>query len=577
MPATDPASVHHASDALLRVIVLSAAVAWLAAGCTPAGWEPPAPPAPVVVEEDSYPDDSVDGAGEPAGIEEILHWGPDQEEEVAENEPAPELVPLDPDGVARDLLVHFPGLLAGGLPPAALDQVLRYVNLFHAGRARANFERWLVREGRYRDLILQELAAAGLPEELLYLSMLESGFSPTAVSRAGAVGLWQFMAATGRASGLRVDDWVDERRDPVAATRAAIEHLTVLHNELGDWALAAAAYNAGLGRVRRTRGSSGAGYFDLTLNGRLPAETRSYVPLILAASHVARHREHYGFREVEPVSALAYDTVHVDGRTRLSVLAQVMGLPQEEVTALNTHLVRGAAPPGRSYAVRVPVGSRAFHVAERLAAIPADDRLLPEYREIYAVVRPGDSWWRIARNHGVTVRDLRARNPRVGDVIHPGMRLLVDRRVVRDGEGGGRPAAASASTSSPAAASTPVRTASASASSAAGGTTYRVRRGDTMSGIAAARGIRLADLAHWNGMSAPRPLREGEVIRLTPPAPRRHRVERGETLTSVARRYGVTIGDLVRWNGLGSARPLRMGEILVVEAGETARRSEASP
>jgi membrane-bound lytic murein transglycosylase D len=575
MPATDPASAQCASDALLRTIVLSAAVVWLAAGCTPAGWERPEPPVPEVAEEDPYPDDSVDGAGEPAGIEEILHGGPDQEEEVAEEEPTLELVPLDPDGVAQDLLHHFPGLLARGLPPAALDQTLRYVNLFHAGRARGNFERWLEREGRYRDLILQELEAAGLPEELLYLSMLESGFSPTAVSRAGAVGLWQFIASTGRASGLRVDDWVDERRDPVTATRAAIGHLTLLYDELGDWALAAAAYNAGLGRVRRTRGSSGAGYFDLTLNGRLPAETRSYVPLILAASHVARHREHYGFRDVEPAPPLAYDTVHVDGRTRLSVLAQVMGLPLEEVTALNTHLVRGAAPPGRNYPVRVPVGSRAPQVAARLAALPADERLLPEYREIYAVVRPGDSWWRIARNHGVSVRDLRARNPRVGDVIHPGMRLLVDRRVVRDGEAGIRVATASASASSPA--SAPVRTASASASSVGGGDTYRVRRGDTMSGIAAARGIRLADLARWNGMSAPRPLREGEVIRVTSPAPRRHRVERGETLTSVARRYGVTIGDLVRWNGLGSARPLRMGEILVVEAGETARRGEASP
>jgi LysM repeat protein len=157
------------------------------------------------------------------------------------------------------------------------------------------------------------------------------------------------------------------------------------------------------------------------------------------------------------------------------------------------------------------------------------------------------------------------------------MRLLVERRIVRDGDAGARPAPAAASTPARAAASsTPARTATspaatsnggtpASATAAPGGEVYRVRSGDTMSGIAVARGIALADLARWNGMPAPRPLREGELLRVTPPAPKQHRVARGETLTSVARKYNVAIGDLVRWNGLGSARPLREGEILVVD------------
>jgi membrane-bound lytic murein transglycosylase D len=516
-------------------------------------------PEPEPVEE-AYVDDSVDGAGDPAGIEELLG----DEPTVG---PPPDLSLLDPDGVDWDLRTHMPGFLAAGFPPAALDQVLHNIGLFHTGRARANFERWLVREGRYRDLILGELEAAGLPEELLYLSMLESGFSPTAVSRAGAVGLWQFMPATGRESGLRIDDWVDERRDPIASTRAAIGHLTYLYQELGDWALAAAAYNAGLGRVRRTRIDSGAGYFDLTLSGRLPAETRGYVPLILAASHVARNRELYGFVDITPDPPLRYDTVHVEGRTRLSALARTAELTVAELTALNTHLIRGAAPPGLSYPLRVPVGSANPEIGLRLAALPVDERLLPEYRDIYAVVRPGDSWWRIANAHGVTVRALRARNPRVGDVIHPGMRLLVDRRVVRDGEGA---AATNRVAGGPSGSSTePARSASrppsAGAAQPAAGATYRVRQGDTMTGIASARGVTVGDLVRWNGMSAPRPLREGETIRVGPADPRRHRVERGETMTSVARRYGVGISDLVRWNGFDAARPLREGEVLVVE------------
>jgi membrane-bound lytic murein transglycosylase D len=597
MPATAPASAPGASDLVhprpvhLAMAPLAMALLWAAAACTPAGWETPTTVSPVSVPvelEDSYPDDSADGGGDPAGIEEIMaDW--DDEADTADE--AITLIALDPVGVARDLERHAPGFLAAGLPPAALDQVLQSVGLFHSGRARSNFERWLAREGRYRDLILTELEAAGLPEELLYLSMLESGFSPTAVSRAGAVGLWQFMPATGRESGLRIDDWVDERRDPIAATRAAVGHLTYLYAQLDDWALAAAAYNAGLGRVRRTRGDSHAGYFDLTLSGRLPAETRNYVPLILAASHVARNRAHYGFGHVEPEPSLHYDTLHVEGRTRLTAVAKAGDVTVAELTALNTHLVRGAAPPGKSYPIRVPAGTASPEIAMQLAAIPVDERLLPEYREIYAVVRSGDSWWRIANNHGVTVRDLRARNPRVGDMLHPGMRLLVERKIVRDGDAGARPApvatstparaAASSTPARAAASSTPARTATSPAATSNGGTRasataapgaegYRVRSGDTMSGIAVARGIALADLARWNGMPAPRPLREGELLRVTPPAPKNHRVARGETLTSVARKYNVAIGDLVRWNGLGSARPLREGEVLVVEGSAAA-------
>lgn len=565
MPANVPAPPRPAREALrARSPLLLAVAVALASACTPVGWNAPSPaPALPEVVEEYYPDESADGTGEPAGVEELQLGEEDDEEE-----PVAGVVFLDAASVEADLTAHFPGFLARGLPPAALNQVLTYVGLFHEGRARTNFERWLGREGLYRDLILTELEAAGLPEELLYLAMVESGFSPTAVSRAGAVGLWQFMAATGRAEGLRIDDWVDERRDPVAATRAAIAHLTMLHNQLGDWALAAAAYNSGLGRVRRTRGTSGAGYFDLTLAGRLPAETRSYVPLILAASHVARNREFYGFTEVPAEPPLEYDTVHVEGRTRLSVLAGVTDVPLAELTTLNAHLVRGAAPPGRGYAVRVPAGTASPEIADRLAAVPADERLLPEYREIYAVVRSGDSWWRIANNHGVTVRDLRARNPRVGDVIHPGMRLLVDRRVVRDGDvaSSGRSvvsSAAAASSTSSTSSAPPTRAVPRMAATES----YRVRRGDTMSGLARARGVSAAELARWNGMAAPRPLREGEVLRLVPPGPRQHRVARGETLTSVARTYGVGIPDLVRWNGLGSARPLREGEVLLVEVG----------
>lgn len=393
---------------------------------------PPADPVPLgePAGDELWGDDSADGSGAPAGVAELL------------GEPLPP--PEDPaPGLGDELRAQFGGVFFDAteeLPGEVVDEVARYVGYFHDGRARANYERWLAREGRYRDLILAELRAQGAPEELLYLAMLESGFSPVAVSRARATGLWQFMRATGRQSGLRIDDWVDERRDPIASTRAAIRHLRVLHRELGDWALAAAAYNAGLGRVRRAQRRAGGGYFQLTAAAALPAETRSYIPLILAAGHVAVNRERYGLGHIEREAPLSYDTVRVEGRTRLSAVARATGQPLDRLRALNTHLIRGAAPPGRSWVVRLPPGTLALEglagsqgIAARVASLPTAERLLPEWREVVWTVRSGDSWWKIANRHGTTVKAMRALNPRAGEVIHPGQKLVVSRTPVYDG------------------------------------------------------------------------------------------------------------------------------------------------
>ena len=584
--------------------------------CAVAPGEPPAPPAPAEAETDEEPylDGSLDGTGPPAGIEELAEEGALEErvDEPDASAPLPEGPVLSFD---EEIRAQFGSLFLDPsveVPPQVTEQVARYVEMFHAGRARENYERWLAREGLYRDLILAELRAEGLPEELLYLAMLESGFNPTAVSRARAVGLWQFMRATGRETGLRIDDWVDERRDPIASTRAAIRHLKVLYRELDDWALAAAAYNAGLGRVRRAQRPGLTRYFDLVAASALPAETRSYVPLIIAAGHVAANRERYGFSEPEPVEPFAYDSVTVGPRTRLSAVARTAGVEVEAVQRLNTHLIGEATPPGGSWNVRVPMASIPWDFHERLAALPLEERVLPEYRETWWTVKSGDSWWRIANKHGLAVRTLRARNPRIGEMLHPGMRILVERRPIygeadlaaarRSGatvvsSGGGTAGAGSSSAGSTARSTpTPPRGAVSGASThAASGPAsssyaesappaaasrvdpaaaadadgfYVVRPGDTMSELAVALGITTTNLAAWNGMAAARPLRAGERLRVTAPPGAKHRVARGETLTSVARRYGVRIADLVRWNGMETARPLREGEVLVVRQGD---------
>lgn len=364
--------------------------------------------------------------------------------ESTEHGAAPDLA-LD-DGSATPVPAAFLHPLDGELPESIQREVEEFVHAFTEGRARETYRRWLEREAVWGDWIREELRAADLPEDLVYLAMIESGFHPTAVSHAGATGMWQFMAPTARRSGLRVDSWLDERRDPEAATQAAIRHLAELHDATGDWALSAAAYNAGLGRVTRARaGQPHTDYFSISLAGRLPRETRNYVPIMLAAAWVDAHRSDYGLPAREAGERPATASIMLEGRTRLSALAPALGLELETLKALNAHLVRGAVPPAGG-AVRIPAAVDTVGLGGRLAALSRNERLLPDWIETHYAVRTGDSWWAIARRHDVTVKQLRALNPKRGDIIHPGDRLLVRRVAAYDRGGHGAAAGSAAGT-----------------------------------------------------------------------------------------------------------------------------------
>ena len=251
-------------------------------------------------------------------------------------------------------------LLATRLPMEVNDRVERWIHRF-LHQDRDTFEEYLVREGLYGEFIRERLRARGMPEQLLYLAMIESGFSPTATSPVAASGVWQFMGATARAYGLTVDAWVDERRDPIRATDAALDYLEELYDSFGSWYLAAAAYNAGPARVRaamRLYGESGtlgdeALYWRISEH--LPAETRAYVPKILAATLLAEQAEHFGF-DVEQSLPYLFDRVMVPGGTALADLARALDVEPGLLRELNPHLVRGTTPPDRSYIVRVPQG-----------------------------------------------------------------------------------------------------------------------------------------------------------------------------------------------------------------------------
>lgn len=252
------------------------------------------------------------------------------------------------------------------LPLHVNDRVDRWVERFRTNQ-RAAFERLLQRQGAYDGIIRKKLRDRGMPEELLYMAMMESGLSPRAVSSASAVGLWQFMTPTAQQYGLRVDEWVDERRDPIRATNAALDYLTWLHDRYGSWYLAAAAYNAGPGTVdrvlhRHADGRTGDEDLYWEVLDYLPRETRDYVPRLVAATLLAEDAEREGF-DVNGDGPYRYDRVFVPGGTALRRVARALDVQPSVLYGLNPHLVQGITPPNETYPIRVPVGTAAVVVA----------------------------------------------------------------------------------------------------------------------------------------------------------------------------------------------------------------------
>jgi hypothetical protein len=234
---------------------------------------------------------------------------------------------------------------------------------FLMGRNYDKTRSWLERIGKYGPMIQNELRERGMPEDLLYLAMIESGLNPTAYSKAHASGMWQFISETGQRYGLEVSRYVDERRDPVKSTAAGLTYLQQMHDRFGSWYLSAAGYNTGenrVGRLMRERtGSergSDEGYWDIW--DRLPRETRDYVPLMIAMGHIAKEPAKYGFHDLQYEEPLAFEEVVVPGGTSLADVARIAGVGTGVVEDLNPHFLRGQTPPDRRMAVRVPVGQQ---------------------------------------------------------------------------------------------------------------------------------------------------------------------------------------------------------------------------
>ncbi len=291
---------------------------------------------------------------------------------------------------------------------------------YYQNRGRESFEITLARAGRYERPMREIFRRKGLPEDLVYLSLIESGFAPTAYSRARAAGLWQFVPATARIYDLEMSSWVDERLDPIAATRAAAEYLEDLYREFGDWYLTVAAYNAGPGRVHQAiRRAGSRDYWTLVEHRALRRETRDYVPKLIAAALIAKQPERYGLRS-RPEPIATFDIGHVPDATSLDVVAAAAIVPLDEILALNLHLIRGITPPGERYAVRLPAGRpRVF--AENYAKVPESERV----RSIVHIVRYGENLEGIAKAYGARLSAVLEANAELDP-----SRLLVGQRLV---------------------------------------------------------------------------------------------------------------------------------------------------
>jgi len=391
-------------------------------------------------------------------------------------------------------------------------RVLEYLEFFQVD-SRDRFEIWLARLGRYEGMIRDRLRAKRLPEDLVYLSLIESGFSNTAVSRAKAVGMWQFMASTARLYGLTVDPWVDERRDPFKATEAAVNYLADLRERLGSVYLAAAAYNAGVGRIERGigrlpggggRGGSGGDpdsvsdltFFQLADRRYLRRETRDYVPKLIAASLIAKQPQRYGFDEVKPLPRLEFDEVTIPDATGLDVIARLADTSVATILELNSQFVRGITPPGRAVVVRVPRG-RGTVVAERYDSLPVTDRIT--FVDHY--VARGQTLSEIAKRYRVSVAMIEGANPHIRThALRVGQRIIVPMsgRIV--------PAGAWSTPPEP-------RYRRVSRTEASTGS-HRVRPGETASEIARRYGVALAALLNYNGLTLASVIRAGDIIRI---------------------------------------------------------------
>jgi membrane-bound lytic murein transglycosylase D len=453
------------------------------------------------------------------------------------------------------------------LPLTVNDSVLQYLSYFSTVRGRATVEHGLDRSGRYNDMIRRVLKEEGVPQDLMYLAQAESAFQPTAVSRAGARGLWQFMPFRGEEYDLDRTYYVDERSDPEKATRAAARHMRDLYDMFGDWYLVMAAYNSGpMNVVKAVERTGYADFWELQKRHALPKQTQNYVPIIIALALVAKDPSLYGV-QVAPEKPAPVDVIHPAHAIDLRLVADATGADLDDLRGLNPEMLRSVTPNDPNFELNLPAGY-GEKFTNVISQVPADK--WTSWR--LHTVEQGETMADIARHYHVTVAGIEAANHLEAHAVVPaGFMLNV-------------PAAPPA-----------VRLVH-----------YRVVRGDTLEGIAERFDVSVSQLKRWNnihGASVPRGSRlkiyaggspedsgrsavaksaahaagDGNgavtVRKVSATAPGasdkpgsvEHHVKQGETLYSIAHAYKTSVGSIRQANSFLDERPLKAGDVLTIQ------------
>ena len=481
------------------------------------------------------------------------------------------------------------------------EHVQKWVRYFQ-GKGRPYMQQYLSRSTRYLPMMKNVLRENGLPEELVYISLIESGFSPRAHSRSNAVGYWQFIKSTGRRFGLHVDPFIDERRDPVLSTRAAAEYFKALYSLFGSWHLSMAAYNVGEMRVKRavTRYYTKDFWALIKKRRALPAETKNYVPKFIAAVIICKDPKKYGFSEIDYQDPLSYDTVALNGAISITKLANNLNVDPEELKLLNPKFRTDFVPISRGTEtfVRIPVGRADDAQAALSMSGTVQPKVLQAEYYFYRIHR-GDTLSTVARKHRTTVSRLR----RLNNLSNRTM-LHVGRSIKVPDPGGDGIKYASGEEDNRAPSGAP------SVESSAGVEFHTVRRGENLTTISRKYGVSVSDLLRMNNLGNHTTLRKGQKLRVkeetfpksaavrkkqnlvmtqfksksgrsvasaqrgrgakavsvaaeTRPM-RRHVVRRGETLFDVSKKYGVGLNRLARANGLRVNYRVMAGQRLLI-------------
>ncbi len=465
--------------------------------------------------------------------------------------PAEELIILPPIDIAVDTSAIEETVDENGLPKSDFPLVLNpTVEQFIAtmttkGEYHQRINVGLSRAGEYLPMIRSEFAAAGLPLDLSYLPLIESAFSLKAYSRARAHGMWQFISATGRHYGLEVGTLVDERRDPVRSTEAAVAYLSDLYGEFSDWYLALAAYNSGAGNVRRAIRKSGSRDF-WTLRKHLPRETRNYVPAFIASVIVAKDPEAFGFTAPRE-QPWNYDSVDVPDALDLQFMASKSGIALDELRELNPAIRRDLTPARSTTVLRLPLGT-AGAAQSVLDSYPRSDWA----PRMIHTVRSGESLYTIARKYGSNVSAIRQANGLRSSLIHPGENLVVPRF------------------------GTETTVAARQTFTASSEGQYVVQRNDTLWDIARGFSVSVDSLCTVNNLSRNSVIRPGQRLRIpdgaTPAVPTggqraavsagsAYTVRSGDTLYDIASAHGVSVAALKRTNAINGSR-IHPGDVL---------------